>query len=402
MINKTVLAALCCLPSLVSHAAWNLVNNYESDVDKIPFWHQTALTDGPLPGQFMGPYPDFMNPDNQVVAASPGLNGLSTNHLTFLVPLSPNIPQGATGTIFFRFAIFGYSINVAVGPSYEEIRTEADGLPWPRVWDQLTTYMVVTDQVQPQEQIAIHDGSGTPGNRKTPNSSVEPGYWYKVWIVVNNLDKTAQWYVQSPADPEPKRLLIPIFDGTTQTDQVKEITSFRNNQLVPGDLKSFMVITTNLRDKHQGDYYLMDDLYVDTTGVNLTDPLSGDPCAIFSSEGWYVYNDVFGVSSVTGEFYYTGFCPFIWDFGKNTWLYFFTPTDGSSYVFNFADNQFYFAWQGAINPLLASQSRSLIGGGSEETGGGSSEETGGGSSEETGGGSSEETGGGSRETGDGN
>ncbi len=349
--NYVALAVSLCLPTSLTHAGWNLVNNYETDVDKIPFWHQTALTDGPLPGQYIGPYPDFMDPKNQVVAASPGFSGLSTNHLTFLVPLSPNIPQGATGTIFFRFAIFGYSINVAAGPSYETIRTEADGLPWPRVWDQFATYMVVTDQVQPQEQIAIHDGTGTPGNRKTPNSLVEPGIWYKVWIVVNNSAKTAQWYVQGPTDAGPKRLLIPIYEGTTPTGQVKEVTSFRNNQLVPGDLKTFMVVTTNLRDKHQGDYYLMDDLYVDVTGENLTDPLSSNPCGIFSSEGWYVYNQVYGISSSTGQFYYLGYCPFIWDYTKEDWLYFFSPSADSSFVYNFDEQQFYFAWQGALYPL---------------------------------------------------
>lgn len=336
-------------------AAWVKINDFESGADTLPYYAQTLATIGAeLPGQIHGPLSDFMDESNTVLAMSPGFDGVEWNNLSIPLVLPPEarIPHGTTGTIYFRMAVYGYSLNVCLGPSFEEVRTEVDNMPWPRVWNEFATYMCLTNQTEPADQIMVHDGSGTPGNRKTPNSQVEIAKWYEIWAVVNNLEKTSQWYYRGPEQENPVLLQVPIFDGTTDTGTTRDFTHFRNNQRLEEPLKSFLIVTTNLRDKHQGDYLLLDDLHIDNGSTNLTSPLStGLRCGIFQSEGWSVTDEVFGYSSATGGFYYLGYCPFVWDYGKSSWLYFFSPSDNHSFVFDFGSNTFSWAWNGFIIPL---------------------------------------------------
>ncbi len=332
--------------------SWLKVQDFEGDNSSLHFYWQTQVVSGvTLPGQYNAPYQDFLNPDNTVVAMSPGFDGLEFNNLSLPMAFSRAIPQGNVGSIYFRVAIFGYDLNVCFGCSYEALRIEADGMPWPRVWNEFSTYSCITNQTEPKEQILIHDGYSTPGNRKIPNTFISPGNWYEFWVIIDNQSKTAQWYIQGPDDSAPKLARVPIYESNVDTGNLRDFAYFRNNQRGENDIRSFFIVATNLRNRHQGDFFLFDDLYVDPTGANLTNPLAGDPCAIFSAEGWYVYNHVFGISNETGHIYYTEFCPFVWDYSNEAWLYFFTPAESSSFVYNFRTEKFYFAWMGHLYSL---------------------------------------------------
>ncbi len=77
------------------------------------------------------------------------------------------------------------------------------------------------------------------------------------------------------------------------------------------------------------------------------------PCHfdIFSDTEWAILGGDWVWSITAEKFYWTGFCPFVYDYAADDWYYFFTPAEMSSFAYNISDEKFYFVFDGYILPL---------------------------------------------------
>ena len=206
-------------------------------------WQGVDDVDGLNPGSIDGQGSWITaNPDNAQVVADPadGSNQViaisDAGHNSY-IPLPAPIPDGTTGTIFFR----------ARAPEDVDFVLGSSDVAEPDTWDHYEGYMRFAGN-----NIDVRDGGGFA-------PAVE-GYtadaWYNIWLVVNNDDKNTKLYYSIGADAEG----ILGFEG-----------AFRETagNAEHGDLINFLVRTGN---PHDGLTAYLDDIYVDVSGTNLTNP----------------------------------------------------------------------------------------------------------------------------------
>jgi hypothetical protein len=101
---------------------------------------------------------------------------------------------------------------------------------------------------------------GTNGLSPVTPMAVQPATWYKVWLVANNAtlnaDDTWKYYIQGPGDTSKIELVAPAANAPW---------NFRNGTALP--LIAVQLFCANAT----GSIYY-DDIYIDNSGENLTDP----------------------------------------------------------------------------------------------------------------------------------
>ena len=216
-----------------SHAAFALIDNFDS------YTQGTGLN-----GQG-----DWTTPSSFEVGADPtsgSNNVLQANTIFGPSQYGSNdaaafsIADGTTGTIFFRFRMpVASGVNTSVGGG-------------------LTSNPSTFGDFRPQYRI---DGTLDPrdGGSFLTGPSLEADVWYDAWLVVDNNLNQSEFYIQGGD-----------FTSQTQVDVGGQTDfAFRSTQGTDGDIQAFYIVKS---DTSIGDFFL-DDLYLDTLGVNLANPV---------------------------------------------------------------------------------------------------------------------------------
>lgn len=147
----------------------------------------------------------------------------------------PNIADASTGTIFFR-ARAGAVSDFVLGSS--DVANPAGS------WNNYEGYMRFTSAGGPNN-IDVRNGGGFD-----TTGTYTPDAWYNVWLVLDNAADTTTLY---------------IGQGTGDASTAVATGSFRNGTTDP-------LSTMFIRGNSEGNAGFVDDIYVDITGANLTNP----------------------------------------------------------------------------------------------------------------------------------
>lgn len=185
--------------------------------------------------------------DNSIDVVADGFdgNGLQNgNNSTWAAKTIPTIATGTTGTLFFQFN----ASNLASGQSFGLADSNLDG--------------TIFNSYRPQLALT---GSGPFTARDGGDSleidsvSLQPDTWYSVWMVVNNDTKTWEAYIQGGA----------IASQTKIASEGENVFNFRDSEQTAADLVNFVYA----RGNGTGDSVIIDNIMVDTTGENLSNPI---------------------------------------------------------------------------------------------------------------------------------
>ncbi len=265
---QRLLAALLSLPGgllFASHsqADFTLVDNFEAYVTGNPIhgqgdW-QAERTGDPVSA---GVTVDPLNPPNRVMNIGDGgfVGGRLGHRETINTDSALKIAQGTTATLFFRLAWNTSEVDLSVG------MTDVNNPINDAIFNSFT-------QFESQLQLAFSPGfdklaARDGGSFDTLTTAVSPLEWYNVWMVIDNAADMTQIYLQGGAFAAPT-----LLDAGGQTS-----FAFRNG-VAGNDLVTFFIATGRNTDnlppnptENIGPVYF-DDLYIDTTGVNLANPV---------------------------------------------------------------------------------------------------------------------------------
>jgi len=261
----SALALVAALAGAISqaHAEFTLIDNFQGYVAGTPIngqgaWKAEAKTNPVAAGVTTDP----LNPSNRVLNIGDG--GYPGGRLGHRETINTNpallIGQTTTATVFFRLAWNVADVDLSIGMS--------------DVANPITdTIFNSFEQFQSQlqlafspgfDKIAVNDG----GSFRTLTTDVGPLEWYNFWLVIDNYVDVTQIYLQGGAFASPTLL---TFAGDSTF-------GFRNGPRNT-DLITFFIATGRNTDnsppnpkENIGPVYL-DDLYVDTSGVNLVNPV---------------------------------------------------------------------------------------------------------------------------------
>jgi hypothetical protein len=166
-----------------------------------------------------------------------------------------NIAMGTTGTLFSRFRTTNGGVDVAFGSSdIADAQLLTDSTAGGR-FDNFEAYGRVQNNGL---EYQVRDGGGfTTGSPL----SIMNDTWYNLWLVINNSANTYRAYVQGPSDANPVQYL----GGNATGDFAMRTTGAPH-----GNLISYL-IDSNATSPNT--YF--DDIYIDTAGENLTNPVTG-------------------------------------------------------------------------------------------------------------------------------
>lgn len=263
-----MLVALLLLPGWLlfasdAQADFTLIDNFESYAAGSPIhgqgdW-QAERTDDPVSA---GVTVDPLNPVNRVMNIGDGgfVGGRLGHRETINTSPALTIAQGSTATLFFRLAWNTTEVDLSVG------MTDVANPINDAIFNSFT-------QFESQLQLAFSPGfdklaARDGGNFDTLTTDVQPLEWYNVWMVIDNLADSTQIYLQGGAFAVPT-----LLDSNGQTS-----FAFRNG-VASNPLTTFFIATGRNMDnsppnptENIGPVYF-DDVYIDTTGVNLANPV---------------------------------------------------------------------------------------------------------------------------------
>jgi hypothetical protein len=169
------------------------------------------------------------------------------------------VPDGSTGTVFFR--VFSVADTPAIDwcAGMSDVSSAAPGGPYGDFEAQ-----VCVAGAQSVDRVRAYEGLAATS---VDIGEFRPRTWYKVWLVIDNTIDQMEVYMQGGGLTEPTLLEWPDFGYTSFV--------FRNSGLgaVANDLVRFLILTSGA---HSGPF-VMDDLYVDSFGRNLSDPVGDLP-----------------------------------------------------------------------------------------------------------------------------
>jgi hypothetical protein len=184
----------------------------------------------------------------------------STNHVASFegaggASLSALIPEGRTGTMFFR----AYSVSDTTAIDWCAGLSDVPAAGPSRTHPDFEAQICVAG-TQTLNTLKVRDGSA---NANVDVEEFLPRTWYKIWLVVDNAIDQVEVYMQGGNLAEPTKVVWDDFGFSSFV--------FRNSGLAPvaNDLVKFLVLTTTA---HTGQF-LLDDLYLDQFGKNLNDPV---------------------------------------------------------------------------------------------------------------------------------
>ncbi len=242
-MKKTILASLLCLPCPAAFGAWALVDNFEG-AEPLSNWTLSGNTAG---GRTI------------TVAESPE-TGVTGNVLRIYSGTAAadmfafrNLPESianssTAATLYFRMFVSTATRN-AVGGLAEAISPTA-----------YSNYAAVARLMG--DNLDVYNGNTTGGGATTNgayqpvDTSAQSGVWYDIWMVVNNAADTYQVWYSEDGGPQ-----------TLGTYAGGDTFTFRQGGADP--VARFMAATSS----PAGTVSYFDDIYLDTSGQNLTLPI---------------------------------------------------------------------------------------------------------------------------------
>jgi hypothetical protein len=353
-------------------AEWALVDDFQDG--NIEDWLFDTVNNGE--GNALAAIPEpFTGGDtsNYVLEMDPGISlseGPSSSATTRRVRAARAMPEiNDLGTVYVRMAqplgeggIFSIINNVwGVGPA------ELDTIP---NFNDFSALMRIEHTVHNYD---VYDGTidTTTGKAKGyQNVATELAMetWYEIWITIDHNNSAFAVYIRGgPEFPEQVKV-YPAAEG--------EMAGYRNLTFDP--MATFMIIATTgtIGDVRSVDNFYVDDIYVDTTGVNLSSPVAAndnDPLIggtpvdglpgwflsewlgyyntdqapwIFHAEHGWIYRDP--SSTNAGTFFYDDAMPAWWYTNETDYPYiyaFATPADnagtaaGDAWLWYFEDSK---------------------------------------------------------------
>jgi len=205
---------------------------------------------------------DPLDASNHVLSIGAGgfTSGSLGHRETINTDPAVRIAQGTTGTVFFRLAWNTSQVDFSVGMT-DVANPISDTLF--NTFTQFESQFAVTFSPG-NDKLSMRNG----GSLVTLTTDVHPLEWYNVWLAIDNLTDKTKVYIQGGAFATQTQL---SYLGTTSF-------GFRNG-VASNDLITFFIATGRNTSntppaptENIGPVYL-DDLYVDTSGVNLTLPV---------------------------------------------------------------------------------------------------------------------------------
>jgi hypothetical protein len=263
LLSLTALLAswLFCAGSV--QAGFTLIDNFESYSSGSPIhgqgdWQAERTTDPVSAGVTIDP----LNSANRVMNIGAGgfVGGTLGHRETINTNPALRVTQGSTATLFFRLAWDTSQVNLSVG------MTDVANPINDAIFNSFTQF---ESQLQLSftpgfDMLAARDG----GSFDTLTTDVSPLEWYNVWMVIDNAAGATQIYLQGGAFTTPT-----LLDSGGQSS-----FTFRNG-VAGNDLLTFFIATGRNTGssppnptENIGPVYF-DDVYIDTTGVNLLNPV---------------------------------------------------------------------------------------------------------------------------------
>jgi hypothetical protein len=237
-----VLALIGCCCAGQGRAEFILIDDFES------------YTLGPINGQSDGSGTWVAGADDHVVleanSTNQALDALGNDGANAYND-DPNvvIPDGSVGTVFFRVLKGGDDVIGHVVWGLSDVAT-------PGAWGD---YEAAVGDRSAGNGFAGGSLDARDGGTYTTLTEIGSNEWINLWMVTDNAADTIQVYAQSDVTFPTQTLLEDDGGNTT--------FAFRNGTTDP--LVSFLVRTSTDHDTP----YLLDDIYVDASGVNLVNPI---------------------------------------------------------------------------------------------------------------------------------
>ena len=217
--------------SLPTHAAFITIDDFEDYSDGDTHndmgadWQNSGTVDTDPAG------------GTNLVLAYDTSNGYST-----YVGSDITIANNTTGTLFYRARIANGDIDFGSGMSDSTSANNWGDYEAQLTWDELGT------------SVAVRNGS---------SATTTPHTWYNIWMVIDNTNDEYDVYLQSNDDAN--------FSSQTK---IGSTADFRNGE-TSDDMVAFMLRSNS---GASGTIYI-DDMYLDTTGQSLNNPLIPEPAS---------------------------------------------------------------------------------------------------------------------------
>lgn len=240
IVNRFISATVLLLGATIPlSASWVLIEDFSSGTGNWTTLSGATITDSSGAGLF-------------TAIGSSGFSGV------FLGLGSNAILDGNMGTIFFRFQYNSTVNGAGYGPTAAT----------PSTWNDQGNYLFADGS----DQINTRTNTATEVLSQTANAS-DPfvpatGTWYSAWITIDNTGggaPQASFYIEPDGTAIASTILYE--DGTSTS-------VFNARSTATGDLANFFIAGNS------GSTMLFDDIYVDSTATNLTNPIP-EPSAIF-------------------------------------------------------------------------------------------------------------------------
>lgn len=293
------------LVALSASGQWTKVTDFqELSADTIARWFQIEDASAQI-------YVDFFDPfdaSNKALYMDAGLRGVRCNALFVAIPLPQEVPIGDTVTFKFDFFMAGPSFDLNAGLSPTHFVVDENAV----IIDPATpAFNNFEAQIRMNVPLDVRDGSNFRQTLTVPPI----GEWMTIYIISKGASKTVEGYLRTQSGGLEK-IEIPV------DSRVNDFWNWR----IGGNetLKAFYMGSSNAceRGYDSNDIYLIDNVYIDYSGINLDgddpingeDPIGGDDWAGFELfSGWANTNQFLGWVYPSGDWVFV--------VGYNTWVY---------------------------------------------------------------------------------
>lgn len=243
---------------------------------------------------FVMPGLDPTDVNNSALFADSEERGIRCNELAVAVPLDTPIEVDTVATLKFDIYLYGTSLDLGVGLSPIPIEIDPDSglMLSPRPFNDFEP------QMRLNVPLDVRDGSAF---RPT---TVEPpvNEWFTLYMVIDHRNQTTSGYLRNGAGT-----LLPLEIIMPNDQPTKDNWAFRIGRKEPL-LSLFLTVTNSCaRGYDLGDIWLIDNIFIDSTGPNLDgDVISGGNWGGFdlNPEGWANTEGLLGWVAPLGDWLY--------------------------------------------------------------------------------------------------
>jgi hypothetical protein len=197
--------------------------------------------------------PDPTNPLNRVGSF---VNGAGSVNIARALP-GAGLANGSTGTLFFRLNAPG-AVNFNIGASdVAPANFTAD-------FNNFESQIRLGNSAANATEVDVRNGGGFTTGTGSNTTTYTPNTWFNVWLVIDNNTDTTQFYVSGTAG------------GNASTPFAQ--STFRNG------VASNPLITFYARTSTASPVFV-DDIYFDSSGANLLNPIPEPGSAVLVTLG---------------------------------------------------------------------------------------------------------------------